>query len=81
MADYIVKNCPECGQQLRFPKNIGGMLMACPSCGKKFHSDFKLGIAKRSGHRELLIHVFEMPDKMYRRIVRYLVSIFTGRLP
>lgn len=81
MADYTVKNCPKCGQQLRFPKNIGGMLMACPSCGKKFHSDFKLGNAKSNAPRELLIHVFEMPDKMLQRIVRYVVSIFTGRSP
>lgn len=34
MADNIEMKRPECGQQLRFPKIIGGMLMACPSCGK-----------------------------------------------
>ncbi|MCP3927648.1 MAG: hypothetical protein GY705_00935 [Bacteroidetes bacterium] len=33
--------CPKCGQVLRFPENLGGMLMACPTCGKKFYSDFK----------------------------------------
>jgi len=54
MTDYTEKKCPKCGQQLRFPDNIGGMLMACPSCGNKFHSDFKLGSSRRSVHREIL---------------------------
>ncbi len=74
MADYTEKKCPKCGQQLRFPKNIGGMLMACPSCGKKFHSDFKLGQAKKRGNRELVIHVFEMPERILQRIVRFFTS-------
>jgi DNA-directed RNA polymerase subunit RPC12/RpoP len=74
MADYTEKNCPKCGQTLRFPKNIGGMVMACPSCGNKFHSDFKLGKAKRRGYREFLIYVFEMPDRVLRRIVRFFTS-------
>ncbi len=43
MTEYTEKKCPKCGQQLRFPKNVGGVLMACPSCGNEFHSDFKLG--------------------------------------
>ena len=43
MSEHMEKDCPACGQRLRFPKNVGGMLMACPSCGKKFNSDFKLG--------------------------------------
>jgi len=47
MTDYTEKKCPQCGQLLRFPDNIGGMLMECPSCGKKFQSDFKLGGAGR----------------------------------
>jgi len=55
MTEYTVKKCPKCGQQLRFPNHIGGMLMACPSCGNKFHSDFKLGCGKRTVHREISI--------------------------
>ena len=74
MADYTEKKCPKCGQQLRFPKNIGGMLMACPSCGKKFHSDFKLGQAQKSGKRDLVIHIFEMPERLLQRIVRFFTS-------
>ncbi|MBU1567247.1 MAG: transposase [Proteobacteria bacterium] len=76
MADYTEKNCPKCGQQLRFPKNLGGMLMACPSCGKKFYSDFKLNGAKKSRHQEFLTHVFEMPDRVLMRIVRFFFRVF-----
>lgn len=71
MTKFTVKKCPECGQQLRFPDDIGGMLMACPSCGKKFKSDFKLGVAGKSVHRNLFITIFEMPSTILRRIGRY----------
>jgi DNA-directed RNA polymerase subunit RPC12/RpoP len=74
MTDYTEKKCPKCGQQLRFPKDIGGMLMACPSCGKKFHSDFKLGGIKRSSYHGILINVFEMPSKIMTRIGRFFSS-------
>jgi predicted Fe-Mo cluster-binding NifX family protein len=47
MKDYTVKKCPKCSQQLRFPNNIGGILMACPTCGNKFYPDFKLGSIKK----------------------------------
>ncbi len=71
MTEHTEKKCPKCGQQLRFPKNIGGMLMACPSCGKKFHSDFKLGGARqRAAHQGLLTTLFELPYKIISRIVR-----------
>ena len=71
MTDYTEKTCPKCGQQLRFPENIGGMLMACPTCGKKFHSDFKLGSVKRSVPRDVVKNVFEMPCEIMRRIGRF----------
>ena len=71
MNDYTVKKCPKCGQQLRFPDDIGGMLMACPSCGNKFQSDFKLGRTRRSDHRNLFIQIFEMPYTIVSRIGRY----------
>jgi len=70
----MLKKCPKCGQQLRFPEDIGGMLMACPSCGNKFQSDFKLGGTRKSVHRNLLMTIFEMPEKMIRRIGRYFSS-------
>ena len=71
MTDYTEEECPKCGQQLRFPENIGGMLMACPSCGNKFHSDFKLGSVKRSVRRDVLTNIFEMPCEIMRRIGRF----------
>jgi DNA-directed RNA polymerase subunit RPC12/RpoP len=77
MTDHTVKKCPKCGQQLRFPENIGGMLMACPSCGNKFHSDFKLGSNQSTqiqGHRNLFTDLFEMPYRIVRRIGRYFSS-------
>lgn len=74
MTDFKEKRCPNCGQQLRFPENIGGMVMACPSCGKKFHSDFKLGVAKKAKGRGLLVNIFEMPVKIVSRIVRFFSS-------
>ena len=76
MTDYTIKKCPKCGQQLRFPDNIGGMLMACPSCGKKFKSDFKLGRAGSSDHRNLFIRIFEMPYEIVSRIGRYIQKHF-----
>lgn len=74
MTDHTEKNCPKCGQKLRFPKNIGGMLMACPSCGKKFYSDFKLGKAGDSGQRGMLLEIFELPSRLIDRIGRYFSS-------
>ncbi len=78
MTEHTEKKCPECGQRLRFPKNVGGLVMACPSCGKKFSSDFKLGSAKRRGvHRKqspaqrgLLMTIFELPSNIVSRIAR-----------
>jgi len=71
MTDYTEEECPKCGQQLRFPENIGGMLMACPSCGNKFHSDFKLGSVKSCVRRDVLTNIFEMPCEIVRRIDRF----------
>jgi len=42
MDKHTIQLCSKCGQKLRFPIDIGGMLMACPNCGQKFRSDFKL---------------------------------------
>ncbi len=71
MVDYIEKKCPECGQKLRFPKNIGGMLMACPSCGKKFYSDFKLGRHKKIVSKGIVIKIFEMPSTLVSSFLRF----------
>ena len=42
MQQDNMRHCPKCGQALRFPENIGGMLMACPSCGHRFATPFRL---------------------------------------
>lgn len=43
MPEGSVRTCPGCGQALRFPSGIGGMLMACPVCGHRFATPFRLG--------------------------------------
>ena len=48
MSEGPVRTCPGCGQALRFPGNIGGMLMACPVCGHRFATPFKLAAATPS---------------------------------
>ncbi len=68
------KKCPKCGQKLRFPKNIGGMLMECPSCGNKFRSDFKVGSVGKKGHKSLPVTIFELPGTLVSRIVRFFLS-------
>ena len=42
-----VQHCPGCGQALRFPENVGGVVMACPNCGHRFASTFKLANTPR----------------------------------
>lgn len=42
MSDALVRTCPGCGQALRFPPDVGGVLMACPECGHRFASPFRL---------------------------------------
>ncbi|MGD8702189.1 MAG: hypothetical protein PVG51_08585 [Desulfosarcina sp.] len=74
MTDYKLKKCPECGQQLRFPEDVGGMLMQCPSCGKLFKSDFKLVVTGKRVNRSLLKAIFELPDTILKCIGRYFSS-------
>ena len=71
MPKYTEKKCPECGQQLRFPTNVGGIVMACPSCGKKFHSDFKLGGTGGHEKRGTVATIFEMPSTLISRLYRF----------
>ena len=82
MTEHTEKKCPKCGQQLRFPKGIGGVLMACPTCGHKFSSDFKLGgvgkrrlglVGKRK-QRGIGTILFELPTT----VLRYLGRLFTS---
>ena len=50
--------------------------MACPSCGNKFQSDFKLGGVKRNVYKGMLSNVFEMPYKIVSRICRFFLERF-----
>lgn len=70
MSDFVEKQCPGCGQQLRFPKHVGGVVMACPTCGKKFSSDFKVGQAGKR-HRGVASTIFELPSTLVERLSRY----------
>lgn len=74
MGDHTVETCPKCGQQLRIPEKIGGMLMACPSCGNKLYSEFKLRHTGSGGHRNGFITFFEMPGTILSRIRRFFTS-------
>ena len=71
MSNYIEKQCSECGQQLRFPKHVGGVVMACPTCGKKFSSDFKLGRVGRKTQCGVASTIFELPTTLVERLARY----------
>ncbi len=71
MTEHTEKKCSKCGQKLRFPKNIGGMIMKCPSCGKKFYSDFKIGNSSRKQSHNVAVTIFEMPTKIIERIIRF----------
>lgn len=42
MSEGPVRQCPNCGQALRFPSHVGGVLMVCPVCGHRFASPFRL---------------------------------------
>jgi hypothetical protein len=74
MADHEEKACPSCGQRLRFPKNVGGIVMACPSCKQKFHSDFKIGVGQRTHSPGVAVTLFELPGRVLARIVRFFSS-------
>ncbi|PHR27673.1 MAG: hypothetical protein COA36_08340 [Desulfotalea sp.] len=71
MSNYIEKQCSGCGQKLRFPKHVGGVVMVCPTCGKKFSSDFKLGLIGRKAHCGVVSSIFELPTTLFERLSRY----------
>jgi len=45
--------------------------MACPSCGHKFGSDFKLGGIKHPEQRGTAKTIFEMPGTLMDRLIRF----------
>ena len=44
--------------------------MACPTCGQKFSSDFKVGETRANAPQGIVIKVFEMPSKLLNFVVR-----------
>lgn len=74
MMEYTEEQGHQCGQRLRLPKNIGGLVMVCPTCGNKFHSDFKLAGIKRRTHANMLTNIFEWPYNTLKRIAGFVAS-------
>jgi hypothetical protein len=48
--------------------------VACPACGTRFYSDFKLGGVNKTAVQDEGIPVFEMSCTLLRRIVRFFSS-------
>lgn len=76
MSDDKIKKCPKCGQKLRIPGHIGGIVMVCPMCKEKIHSDFRIGQEKsqlptvrQPTKKNILIDIFEMPGKLLDALV------------
>lgn len=74
---YIEKKCPSCGQRLRVPEEVGGVLMECPSCGQKLHSDFKIkgvpsktSLQKTSYQKNIFMTIFELPYTTWQYLKR-----------
>ena len=72
MTDNTIRTCPKSGQQLRFPKNVGGVLMACPNCGARFRSDFKLGKRVSPKPKNVFVQIFELPSTLLRTLGRWI---------
>ncbi|BBO66911.1 hypothetical protein DSCA_08410 [Desulfosarcina alkanivorans] len=72
MTHNSIKTCPECGQQLRFPKDVGGVLMECPNCGARFKPDFKLGKQVRPSSKSVFVQIFELPSTLLRYLGRWI---------
>lgn len=70
MAEYTEMECSECGQRLRIPKCIGGLVMACPTCGKKYYSDFKVA-GSNNDNRSVSQQVFELPYTLLDKLLRF----------
>lgn len=70
MNDSFEITCPKCKQKLRIPKKIGGVVMACPSCGEKFYSDFKIGNKQCGAGKNVATEIFTMPLTLFEKLLR-----------
>ncbi len=82
MDQFEYKQCSQCGQKLRFPKNVGGIVMSCPTCGKRFQSDFKIDknakttISEVTEHKKTILQtIFELPTTLLSRLVQFIKSL------
>jgi len=73
MEKDTIQRCRKCGQKLRFPRDIGGMLMACPNCGQKFQSDFKL---KGSNKTPLFASCEDSASSLVSRLKGIFTAVF-----
>jgi len=76
MSEDKIKRCPKCGQKLRIPDNVGGILMVCPMCKEKIHSDFKIGTGKsvtvaNKQQKNIFVQLFELPGLLMDKIVLF----------
>lgn len=71
MSEGSVRQCPSCGQALRFPSHVGGVLMACPVCGHRFVSPFRLADdpALATPPRPAPLHPTPVPDPVLQPVV------------
>ncbi|MBF0193357.1 MAG: hypothetical protein HQL71_02320 [Magnetococcales bacterium] len=67
MTEHIETDCKKCGQHLRIPKDVGGILMACPACGHKFSSDFKFAGVRKP--KDNVGEIFGLPNKILNKIL------------
>lgn len=78
MSDSKIQKCHKCGQQLRIPTNVGGILMKCPACGQKIHSDFKIIKGKAQPPQvkktNIVLLIFEIPGKLLDKLIRYVIK-------
>jgi DNA-directed RNA polymerase subunit RPC12/RpoP len=74
VSGYTEKSCPSCGQQLRFPDDVGGVVMACPSCGNRFYSDFKFGTGSGPARLRSTASVLQVPGIWFKRFRRRFFS-------
>lgn len=70
MVEEKIIICPECGQKLRIPPGVGGIVLVCPSCKCKIKSDFILsstpGSTKAVSRKKknIFLCIFELPGRL-----------------
>lgn len=71
MDNYTEKACTHCGQYLRIPTDVGGVVMACPACGHRFSSGFKMRATESCSVKDDGERDAELPSALTQRFPRY----------